>query len=140
MVPAELVEGLYGCLDYYQSVSEPFSRSLLQQYDALYPGKAMFTGGGACSGLYRGLRLWESAVKEAGSLEQSDVIAALDHASIAQGPGGPAAMVPGQHHVRMNMYIAKAAAGQFKIVKSLGAIDPNERTVDMSRENVTVAV
>jgi ABC-type branched-subunit amino acid transport system substrate-binding protein len=140
MVPDELVEGLYSCLDYYQAVSEPFSRSLLQQYDALYPGTAMFTAGGACSGLYRGLRLWESAVKEAGSLEQGDVIAALDHASIAQGPGGPAAMVPGQHHVRMNMYIAKAVAGEFTIVKSLGAIDPNERVVDMSRENVAVAV
>jgi ABC-type branched-subunit amino acid transport system substrate-binding protein len=140
MVPDELVEGLYSCLDYYQAVSEPFSRSLLQQYDALYPGTAMFTAGGACSGLYRGLRLWESAVKEAGSLDQSDVIAALDHASIAQGPGGPAAMVPGQHHVRMNMYIAKAVAGQFTIIKSLGAIDPNERTVDMSREKIAVAV
>ena len=140
MVPAELVNGLYSCLDYYQAVGEPFSRNLLQQYEALYPGTAKFTAGSACSGLYRGLRLWESAVKEAGSLEQSDVVAALDHASIAQGPGGPAAMVPGQHHVRMNMYIAKAVSGQFSIVKSLGAIDPNERAVDMSRENEAVAV
>ena len=39
-----------------------------------------FTGGGACSGLYRGLRLWAAAVTEAGSLTQADVIAALDHA------------------------------------------------------------
>ncbi len=140
MVPADLVEGLYSCLDYYQAVSEPFSRSLLQQYDELYPGNAKFTAGSACSGLYRGLRLWESAVREAGSLDQGAVIAALDHASIAQGPGGPAVMVPGQHHVRMNMYIARAKAGQFNIVKSLGPIDPNERAVDMSAENVTVAV
>jgi hypothetical protein len=27
-------------------------------------------------------------------------------------------MVPGQHHVRMNMYIAKAIDGQFNIVKT----------------------
>ena len=40
MVPAEHVEGLYGCLDYYQSVEDPFSRKLLAQYDALYPGTA----------------------------------------------------------------------------------------------------
>ena len=63
---------------------------------------------------------------EAGSLEQDDVIAALDHAKIAEGPGGPAEMVPGQHHVRMNMYIAQASDGQFKIVESLGVIDPKE--------------
>ena len=66
MVPAAHVEGLYGCLDYYQAVGDPFSRKLLEQYDALYPGDAEFTGGSACSGLYRGLRLWAAAVTEAG--------------------------------------------------------------------------
>jgi branched-chain amino acid transport system substrate-binding protein len=113
---------------------------LLAQYDTLYPGTAMFTGGSACSGLYRGLRLWEAAVKEAGALDQADVIKALDHAKIAQGPGGPAAMVPGQHHVRMNMYIAQASGGHFRIVKSLGAIDPKERAVDEAPAEVALAV
>ena len=129
MVPAAHVEGLYSCLDYYQAVSDPFSQKLLAQYDALYPGDATFTGGAACSGLYRGLRLWASAVTEAGSLVQDDVIAALDHASIAEGPGGPAAMVPGEHHVRMHMYIAQARGGRFEIVERLGAIEPQERQV-----------
>ena len=130
MVPAAHVEGLYGCLDYYQAVDDPFSQKLLAQYEALYPGDDKFTGGSACSGLYRGLRLWAAAVTEAGSLAQADVIAALDHARIAEGPGGPAAMVPGQHHVRMNMYIAKARSGRFEIVRNLGAIDPQERLVE----------
>ena len=134
MVPAAHVEGLYSCLDYYQTVSDPFSKELLNQYDKLYPGNAKFTAGSACSGLYRGLKLWEAAVKEAGSLKQEDVIKALDHAKIAEGPGGPAEMVPGQHHVRMNMYIAQASNGNFKIVKSLGVIDPKECTVQ-SRES-----
>ena len=129
MVPAAHVEGLYGCLDYYQAVGDPFSQKLLAQYDALYPGDAKFTGGSACSGLYRGLRLWAAAVTEAGSLVQEDVIAALDHAAIAEGPGGPAAVVPGEHHVRMNMYIAQARGGRFEVVESLGAIDPQERQV-----------
>ncbi len=131
MVPAAHVEGLYGCLDYYQSVPDPFSRTLLEQYDARYPGDAKFTGGSACSGLYRGLRLWAAAVTEAGTLTQEDVIAALDHARIENSPGGPAAMVPGQHHLRMNMYIAQARSGRFEIVESLGAIDPQEGLVEM---------
>ena len=132
VMPPEQVEGLYGCLDYYQSVDDPFSRKLLAQYDALYPGHAKFTGGSACSGLYRGLRLWAAAVTEAGSLAQPDVIAALDHARIAEGPGGPATMVPGEHHVRMNMYIAQARGGRFEVVARLGAIDPHERKVEMA--------
>ena len=51
---------------------------------------------------------------------------ALDHAKIAHGPGGPAQMVPGQHHVGMNMYIARAKSGKFEIVKNLGIIAPKE--------------
>jgi len=129
MVPAEAVEGLYSCLDFYQAVDEPFTRRLLEQYDALYPGDAKFTAGSACSGLYRGLRLWAAAVQEAGTVERDAVIAALDHATLADGPGGPAAMVPGQHHVRMNMYIAQSKGGRFRIVKRLGAIDPHEAPV-----------
>ena len=58
--------------------------------------------------------------------KQEDVIKALDHAKIAAGPGGAAEMVPGQHQVRMNMYIAQANNGNFKIVKNLGVIDPKE--------------
>src|SRR6478752_302709 len=33
LVPAEQVEGLYGCLDYYRSVDDPFSIELLNRYD-----------------------------------------------------------------------------------------------------------
>src|SRR5215213_9814771 len=133
LVPPEQVEGLYSCLDYYQDAEDPFSKELLDRYDALYPGGALFTGGGACSGMYRGFRLWEAAVREAGSLDQEAVIGALDHAKIAVGPGGPAEMVPGQHHVRMNMYIGQVRDGAIKTVKSLGVVDPDERTVEAHR-------
>ena len=126
LFPAEHVEGLYGCLDYYQGLSDPFSRELLDRYDRLYPGGAKLTGGSAATGMYRGLKLWEAAVNEAGSLRQEDVIQALDHAKIGEGPGGPAQMVPGQHHVRMNMYVAQVSNGNLNVVKSLGAIDPKE--------------
>ena len=129
LVPTAHTDGLYSCLDYYENVSDPFSEKLLGQYNKLYPSDAQFTGGSACSGLYRGLMLWAAAVKEAGSLNQGDVIRALDHAKIAEGPGGPAEVVPGQHHVRMNMYIAQASNGHFKIIKNLGAIDPREANV-----------
>jgi ABC-type branched-subunit amino acid transport system substrate-binding protein len=132
LVPAEHVEGLYGCLGYYRDVQDPFSIELLNRYEARYPGSAMFTAGSACTGTYRALKMWECAVNEAGSLMQHDVIAALDHARIPQGPGGPAEMVPRQHHVRMNMYIARSEAGTFKVVESLGHNDPKECEVPLS--------
>ena len=67
-------------------------------------------------------------MREAGTLVQEEVIAALEHSRIAEGPSGPAE-VPGQHHVRMNMYIARANGGSFKIVKNLGVVEPNEEIV-----------
>ena len=129
MVPAAHVEGLYSCLDYYQAVGDPFSRNLLERYNHLYPGAAQFTAGSACSGLYRGMKLWEAAVREAGTLEQAAIVQALEHARIDEGPGGPAQMVPGQHHGRLNMYIAQARDGHFQIVKNLGVVDPQEAIV-----------
>ena len=47
LVPAEHVEGLYGCLDYYRDVDDPFSVELLAGTTSAYPGSAMFTAGSA---------------------------------------------------------------------------------------------
>lgn len=129
LFPPDQIEGLYGCLDYYQAVEDPFSRGLLDRYSRRFGNSALLTGGSACSGLYRGMRLWEAAVREAGTLDQAAVIAALDHATIAEGPGGPAEMVPGQHHARMNMYIAQVRGGALEVVRSLGHVDPDEPEV-----------
>ena len=81
LVPADHVEGLYGCLDYYRDVDDPFSIELLNRYEGLESGCAMFAAGSACAGTYRALMLWEAAVSEAGSLNQKDIIKALDHGS-----------------------------------------------------------
>ncbi len=140
LVPAAHVEGLYGCLDYYQEVDDPFSKELVERYDARFPGDAKFTAGSACSGMYRGLKLWEAAVREAGSLEQAAVIRALEHARISEGPGGPAEMVPGQHHARMNMYIAQAHNGTFEVLENLGLIDPKERVLGIAEPEPATVV
>ena len=41
-LPSEHVEGLYGCIDYYQSVSDPFSKELLGRYNARFPDGPAF--------------------------------------------------------------------------------------------------
>jgi branched-chain amino acid transport system substrate-binding protein len=79
--------------------------------------------------MYRGLKLWAVAVAEAGSLDTDAVAKALDTSSLAEGPGGPAEMVPGQHHLRLNMYIAQARNGVFEVVENLGRVDPKEAVV-----------
>ncbi len=125
-LPPEHIEGLYGCIDYYQSVNDRFSKELLGRYNARFPEGPQLSAGSGSTGMYRGLKLWEAAVTEAGSLDQGAVVAALDHAKLVESPGGPVEMVPGQHHVRMNMYIAQVLNGTLEVVESLGVIDPQE--------------
>jgi ABC-type branched-subunit amino acid transport system substrate-binding protein len=123
------IEGLASCLDYFRAItpSEPFSAKLQAEYDKEFPGKILFAAGSAATGMYRGLKLWEVAVKEAGKLDRDAVAAALDHAKIAEGPGGPAEMVPGKRHCKMRMYTAVAKNGNYEIVaKSEGLVDPKE--------------
>jgi ABC-type branched-subunit amino acid transport system substrate-binding protein len=123
------IEGLASCLDYFRAVTsdDPASARIQAQYDEEFPGKILFAAGSAATGMYRGLKLWELAVKEAGNPDRENVAAALDHAKISEGPGGPAEMVPGKRHCKMNMYTAVAKNGKFEIVaRSGGLVDPRE--------------
>src|SRR2546425_10402605 len=72
LVPADQVEGLYGCLDYYRDVDDPFSVELLNRYDARYPGSAMFTAGSAGSGTYPGPQKWGATGVKAGALHHDE--------------------------------------------------------------------
>ena len=121
------IEGMANCLDYFRAVtSEDLASERIQaKYDREFPGRILFAAGTGATGMYRGLKLWELAVKEAGNLDREHVAAALDHAKISEGPGGPAEMVPGKRHCRMNMYTAVAKNGKFEIVaRSAGLVDP----------------
>lgn len=123
------IEGLASCLDYFRAVTkdDPVSAKIQAEYDKEFPGKILFAAGSAATGMYRGLKLWEASVKEAGKLDRDAVAAALDHAKIAEGPGGPAEMVPGKRHCKMKMYTAVAKEGNYQIVgRSEGLVDPKE--------------
>ncbi len=130
--PPQEMAGLYSCLDYFQSVDDPFSRQLQEAYSKRFPDtKYLFTAGSAATGMYRGIKLYEAAVKEnGGKLGREDVAATLDHAKIAQGPGGGAEMVPGKMHCRMNMYIAQCKVDggktRYDVISRYDLVDPKE--------------
>ena len=127
ITPAHEIEGLASCLDYFRAVNDPSGNQLQAQYAKLYGEKALFTAGSGSTGMYRGIKLWEAAVKEAKSVKREPVAAALDHAKISEGPGGGCEMVPGTRHVKMNMYTAVSKGGKYEIVeKSKGAVMPGE--------------
>ena len=125
---AEEMEGLASCLDYFQNIDDPFSAELQAAYQKrhAHKDKVLFTAGSGSTGMYRGVKLWEAAVKEAGAVDRDSVAAALDHAKIANGPGGPSNIVPGTYHAQMNMYIAVAKDGKYEIIDKAEQVHPKE--------------
>ena len=125
---AEEMEGLASCLDYFQNIEDPFSAELQAAYQKrhAHKDKVLFTAGSGSTGMYRGVKLWEAAVKEAGAVDRDSVAAALDHAKIANGPGGPSNIVPGTYHAQMNMYIAVAKGGKYEIIAKADQVHPKE--------------
>ncbi|HRO57636.1 MAG TPA: substrate-binding protein [Burkholderiaceae bacterium] len=131
-VPERELEGVYSCLDFFHTVDDPYSKAMLAAYDKKFPGsKYLFTAGSSSSGTYRGIRLYEAAVKATnGDTAREATSAALQNAKIANGPGGGAEMVPGKMHAKMNMYIAQCRRTDGKlswsIVQRDEMVDPKE--------------
>lgn len=124
---ASEVEGLASCLDYFQTVDDPFSNDLHKRYTDLFGTTNPLSAAGGSTGVYRAIKLWEAAVTTAGAVDRDSVAAALDSAKIEEGPGGGAEFVPGTRHVRMDMYTAVSEGGSFKVVdKSAGKVEPKE--------------
>jgi ABC-type branched-subunit amino acid transport system substrate-binding protein len=124
-VPPEQMNGLVSSLDYYQSLTDGFDRETLQRYNAQFDGeKAPYAATGGAQAMYRAVLMWAQAVRDAGSADTDAVSGALDQVKIDEGPGGPAEMLPGQHHPKMNVYIGQAENGKFIVKKNAGAIEP----------------
>ncbi|TCZ52947.1 substrate-binding protein [Roseicella aquatilis] len=130
--PAHEMEGLVSCLDYFRAVNDPFGNALQEGYERKFPGsKYLFTAGSASTGMYRGVKFYEAAVKATGGkLSREEVAAAMDKAVLENGPGGGAQMVPGKLHARMNMYIAvcrnDGGRTRYEVVDRAEMVDPRE--------------
>lgn len=125
--PAEM-EGLASCLDFFQDIEDPFSQQILADYRAMFPDTPyQFTAGSAATGTWRGLKLYEQAlIATNGDTDRDAVNEAMQTATIPQGPGGGAEMVPQKWHCKMNMYIAVAHNGQYDVVEKFDMVDPQE--------------
>lgn len=127
VAPREL-EGVYSCLDMFHTMDDAFSKQLIADYNAMFPDtKYLFSAGSAATGMYRGVKLYEQAIIATnGDLARDAASAAMDNASIAEGPGGPSKMIPGTGHAEMNMYIAQSKGGVWDIISSEKTVPPQE--------------
>lgn len=124
----EEMEGVVSCLDWFQVLadSDPLSRTVLDRYTEMFPGKFTFTAGNSSVSVYRCMKLYAAAVTKAGSVDRDAVSAALETVQV-DAPGGSSSFVPGKRHLAMNMYLAECKQGKFQIAaRSDGPIIPRE--------------
>ncbi|MGB6118255.1 MAG: substrate-binding protein [Mesorhizobium sp.] len=124
----EEMEGVVSCLDWFQVLADkdPFSKSVLDDYTKMFPGKFTFTAGNSSVSVYRCMKLYAAAVEKAGSVDRDAVAAALETVQV-EAPGGTSSFVPGKRHLAMNMYLAECRNGRFEIAtQSNGPIIPQE--------------
>jgi ABC-type branched-subunit amino acid transport system substrate-binding protein len=127
-VEGKALEGLASCQDYFQTIDDPFSKTLLERYKQRYPewAKAQLAAASGTTGIYRGIKLWEQAANAAKTTARDAVQKELDKAKLSEGLGGPCEMVPGARHLKMPMYIGVVKNGAFEVVKTLDAVAPLE--------------
>jgi urea transport system substrate-binding protein len=134
-LPAKQLVGHLGCWTYFMSVKTPENTKFVNDFQAWlkapkvtgvnYPVSGVDPKGRVtCSpmNLSRiGVYLWKQAVEKAGSFEVDKVRTAL----IGQKFKGPVGEVTMQenHHLKNPVFIGETlATGQFKVIKSLGAV------------------
>ena len=121
-------EGLASCLDYFRAINDPFSAKLQAEYDKLLPGhRALHRGQRGHRHVSRPQALGDRGQpRPRRSTARAWRRPWIARAS-SRGPGGPAEMVPGKRHCKMNMYIAVAKNGNYEVVsQSKGLVDPKE--------------
>ena len=126
-LPAKELKGHLGCWTYFMSIKSPENKAFVASWDKWLknaPAGVEKQGRVTCSPMNlsrNGVYLWKQAVEKAGSFDVDKVREALIGQKFA-GAGGEVTM-QANHHLVNNVYIGETLAnGQFKIVKSLGAV------------------
>ncbi len=134
-LPAKDLVGHLGCWTYFMSIKSPENKSFVDNFlawvkDPKVTGASYKVSGVdakkrvTCSPMNlsrMGVYLWKQAVEKAGSFEVDKVRPALYGAKF-KGPAGEVVMQE-NHHLINNVFIGETlATGQFKVIKSLGAV------------------
>ena len=134
-LPAKDLVGHLGCWTYFMSIKSPENKAFVDSFlawvkDPKVTGVDYKVSGidakkrVTCSPMNlsrMGVYLWKQAVEKAGSFEVDKVRPALYGAKF-KGPAGEVTMQE-NHHLINNVFIGETlASGQFKVIKSLGAV------------------
>ncbi len=120
---ADLAEGDYTALPFFTVADGPGVADFLAAYEAEY-GAGEIPSGGEGVGAYNAVYLYKAAVEKAGTTDPAKVAEALVGLSF-EGPTGTVTMTS-QHHLEQTINLVQARNGEYVLVDSFAAQDPEE--------------
>ncbi|MBB2965020.1 ABC transporter substrate-binding protein [Methylobacterium sp. R2-1] len=102
---------------YLDGIKTPENIDFIKRYKSRFGEKADAVTEGAAM-TYHAVNLWANAVKEAGSIESSKVIATLENGLSLTGPAGKTTIDAATHHDVLDVYIAEVRGGAYHVLES----------------------
>lgn len=120
---AELAEGDYTALPFFTVAEGPGVADFLAAYADEY-GAGEIPSGGEGVGSYNAVYMYKAAVEKAGTTDPEKVAEALVGLSL-EGPTGTVTMTA-QHHLEQTINLVQAQNGEYVLVDSFAARNPEE--------------
>jgi branched-chain amino acid transport system substrate-binding protein len=123
-MPPEVSEGIVVSYCYVDEIDTPANKAFLDKYRAKYGPKFYISDLGM--GTLIGWKMWEAAVRKAGSVDRMKVIEALESGIEIDTPSGKVSMDGRTHHCVLNMYLCEVKDRKFQILKTFEKVPPSD--------------
>ena len=122
VLTADEGDGIMVAYNYSQELDTPANNAFKQRWSAAYGDSSMIHE--IAVSHYQGVLTWAQAVRQAGSLEREDVIAALETGLSIDGPAGKVTVDPGTHHAVLDVHIMEVENQGMRVIESLPQRQP----------------
>jgi branched-chain amino acid transport system substrate-binding protein len=123
-MPQEVSEGIIVSYSYVDEIDTPANKAFLDQYRAKYGPRFYISDLGMATLI--GWKMWEAAVRKAGSIDRLKVTQALESGIEVDTPSGKVRMDGATHHCVMTMYLCEVKNRKFEILKTFRNVPPSD--------------
>ncbi|WP_170432506.1 transporter substrate-binding protein [Ruegeria arenilitoris] len=125
IIKPEVANGIVSCYGYYPSIDTPTNQALVEKVKARYPEETpLLTELSVLT--YESLLIWADAVREAGSLDQPEILKVLEAGKTYDLPSGQVTIDPLTHHAVRDVYIADLQDKSFIIKEKFSQVQPSD--------------
>lgn len=125
IIKPEVANGIITSYGYYPSIDTPENKSLIERVQARYPEDTpLLTELSVLT--YESMMIWADAVRQAGSLDQANILEVLESGKSYKLPSGVVSIDPKTHHAVRDVYIADLQDKKFIIKEKFSQVQPTD--------------